>query len=66
MKHSELHYLSRLSAYTWQSVFIRLTLVSGVGLLFFFLSIKIMGDSTIQVTTLEYFQVVKTFESDGF
>jgi len=61
MKHSELHYLSRLSAYTLKSVLIRLALVSGVGLLFFFLSIKIMGDSTVQVTKLEYFQVVLIF-----
>jgi len=61
MKHSELHYLGRLSAYTLKSVLIRLALVSGVGLLFFFLSIKIMGDSTVQVTKLEYFQVVLIF-----
>jgi two-component system LytT family sensor kinase len=61
MRHSELHYLSRLSAYTWQSVLIRLALVSGVGLLFFFLAIKIAGDSSIQVTPLEYFQVVLIF-----
>jgi len=61
MNHSELHFLSRLSAYTWQSVLIRLTLVSGVGLLFFFLSIKIAGNTSIQVTTLEYFQVVLIF-----
>ncbi|MBN2634871.1 MAG: histidine kinase [Prolixibacteraceae bacterium] len=61
MNHSELHFLSRLSAYTWQSVLIRLALVSGVGLLFFFLSIEIVGDPTIRVTTLEYFQVVLIF-----
>jgi hypothetical protein len=61
MKHNELHFLSRLSAYTWQSVFIRLALVSAVGLLFFFLAIEIVGDPTIRVTTLEYFQVVLIF-----
>lgn len=61
MKHNELHFLSRLSAYTWQSVFIRLALVSGVGLLFFFLAIEIAGDTSIQVTPLEYFQVVLIF-----
>jgi two-component system, LytTR family, sensor kinase len=61
MNHSELHFLSRLSAYTWQSVLIRLALVSGVGLLFFFLAIEIAGDPTIHVTMLEYFQVVLIF-----
>ena len=61
MKHSELHYLSRLSAYTLQSVLIRVALVSGVGLLFFFLAIEIVGDPTIRVTTLEYFQIVLIF-----
>lgn len=61
MKQSELHFLSRLSAYTLQSVIIRVALVSGVGLLFFFLAIKIVGDPTIRVTMLEYFQVVLIF-----
>lgn len=61
MKNKELHFLSRLSAYTWQSVLIRLALVSGVGLLFFFLSIEIAGDKSIQVTPLEYFLVVLIF-----
>ncbi|MBW6534280.1 MAG: histidine kinase [Mariniphaga sp.] len=61
MKNSELHFLSRLSAYTLQSFLIRVTLVSGVGLLFFFLSIEIAGDTTIRVTALEYFQVVLIF-----
>lgn len=61
MKHSELRYLSRLSDYTWQSVFIRLMLVSSVGLLFFFLAIEIAGDASIRVTALEYFQVVLIF-----
>ncbi|MFA5534043.1 MAG: histidine kinase [Mariniphaga sp.] len=61
MKHIELHFLSRLSAYTWQSVFIRLALVSGVGLLFFFLAIEIAGDKSIHVTPLEYCQVVLIF-----
>lgn len=61
MRHSELHFLSQLSAYTLKSLFIRLTLVSGVGLLFFFLSIKIAGDSNIHVTALEYLQVVIIF-----
>ena len=36
-------------------------MVSGVGLLFFFLSIKIAGDATIHVTALEYFQVALIF-----
>lgn len=61
MENSELHFLSRLSAYTLQSVLIRLTLVSGVGLLFFFLSIEIAGDPTISVTPLEFFQIVFIF-----
>ena len=61
MSHNKLHFLSQLSAYTVKSVFIRLSLVSGVGLLFFFLSIKIAGDSTIRVTALEYLQVVIIF-----
>jgi len=61
MKNSELHFLSRLSAYTLQSVSIRLALVSGVGLLFFFLAIEIAGDTTFRVTPLEYFQVVLIF-----
>lgn len=61
MNHSELHFLSRLSAYTLQSFLIRLALVSGVGLLFLFLSIEIAGDESIRVTVLEYFQVVLIF-----
>ena len=61
MRNRELHFLSRLSAYTLQSVLIRVALVSGVGLLFFFLSIKIAGDSSIHVSGLEYFQLVLIF-----
>ena len=61
MRDSELHFLSRLSAYTLKSVLIRITLVSGVGLLFFFLALKIAGDADISVTILEYFQVVLIF-----
>jgi two-component system, LytTR family, sensor kinase len=61
MKNSELHFLSRLSAYRLQSFFIRMTLVSGVGLLFLFMAIQITGDNTIQVSIPEYFQVVLIF-----
>ncbi len=61
MKNSELHFLSRLSAYTLQSFLIRVALVSGVGLLFFFLAMEITGDPGIRVTALEYFQVVLIF-----
>lgn len=61
MNNSELHFLSRLSAYTLQSVFIRVALVSAVGLLFLFLSIHIAGDGTIRVSALEYIQVVLIF-----
>ena len=61
MKNNELHFLSQLSAYTLKSFFIRFMLVSGVGLLFFFLSIEIAGDATIHVTALEYFQVALIF-----
>lgn len=61
MKNSELHFLSRLSAYRLQSFFIRVSLVSGVGLLFLFLSIKITGDDTLKVSMLEYLQVVLIF-----
>ncbi len=61
MKNTELHFLSRLSAYTLPSFLIRVALVSGVGLLFFFLAMKITGDPGIRVTALEYFQVVLIF-----
>lgn len=61
MKNSELHFLSRLSAYTLASFLIRVVLVSGVGLMFFFLAIKIAGDANLHVTLLEYFQVVLIF-----
>ncbi len=61
MKNSELHFLSRLSAYTLKSVIIRVSLVSGVGLLFLFLAIKFAGDKSIRVTGLEYMQVVLIF-----
>ena len=61
MKNNELHFLSQLSAYTLESFFFRLVLVSGVGLLFFFLSIEIAGDATIQVSAFEYFQVAFIF-----
>lgn len=61
MQNRELHFLSRLSAYTLGSVLIRISLVSGVGLLFFFLALKIAGDPDIRVTALEYIQVVLIF-----
>ena len=61
MKNSELHFLSRLSAYRLQSFFIRVSLVSGSGLLFLFLAIKITGDDTLKVSILEYMQVVLIF-----
>lgn len=61
MRNRELHFLSQLSAYTLESFFFRVLMVSGVGLLFFFLSIKIAGDATINVTALEYFQVALIF-----
>lgn len=61
MKNSELHFLSRLSAYTLKSFLIRIVMVSGVGLLFLFLAIRIAGDDSIQVSALEYFQVVIIF-----
>ena len=60
-ENSELHFLSRLSAYTLKSVIIRVSLVSGVGLLFLFLAIKFAGDKSIRVTGLEYMQVVLIF-----
>ena len=61
MQNRELHFLSRLSAYTLKSFIIRISLVSGVGLLFFFLAIEFAGDKSIKVTGLEYFQVVLFF-----
>src|SRR6056297_1867071 len=61
MNNSELHFLSRLSAYTLKSFLIRLALVSGVGLLFMFLSIEIAGEEGIHITVLEYVQVVLIF-----
>jgi len=61
MKNKELHFLSRLSAYTPQSVFIRISMVSGVGLLFLFLAFKIAGDESITITASEYLQVVLFF-----
>ena len=61
MKNKELHFLSQLSSYTLKSMLIRVGLVSGVGLLFFFLSIKIVGDMHLHVSVLEYFQVVLIF-----
>lgn len=53
--------MSQLSAYSLKSFFIRLVLVSGVGLLFFFLAIEIAGDTEIHVTALQYFQVALIF-----
>lgn len=61
MGNRELHFLSRLSAYTLKSFLIRVLLVSGVGLLFLFFAIEITGDKNIRVTGLEYFQVVLIF-----
>jgi two-component system, LytTR family, sensor kinase len=61
MENSELHFLSRLSAYTLKSCLIRLALVSSVGLLFLFLSIEIAGEKGIQISILEYVQIVLIF-----
>ncbi len=61
MKNRELHFLSRLSAYTLKSFIIRISLVSGVGLMFLFLAREFAGDQRISVTGLEYFQVVLFF-----
>jgi len=61
MKNSELHFLSRLSAYTVRSFIIRLGLVSGVGLLFLFLAVNIVGSVDFELTISEYLQVVFIF-----
>ncbi|MBV2247923.1 MAG: histidine kinase [Lentimicrobium sp.] len=61
MKNKELHFLSQLSSYTLKSMLIRIASVSGVGLLFFFLSIKITGDVNLHVSVFEYLQVVLIF-----
>ncbi len=61
MKNSELHFISRLSDYSMQSILLRIGMVSVVGLLFLFLSTRIAGDGEIMVTALEYFQVILVF-----
>ncbi|GAB1403356.1 hypothetical protein MASR1M74_05340 [Lentimicrobium sp.] len=61
MKNRELHFLSQLSSYSIRSIFIRIALVSGAGLLFFFLSIHITGDVNLHVSLPEYLQVVLIF-----
>lgn len=61
MKDKEIHFFSKLSDYTLKSMLIRVAWVSGVGLLFFFFSIKIAGDINLHVSVLEYFQVVLIF-----
>jgi len=61
MKNKELRFLSQLSSYTLKSILIRVASVSGVGLLFFFLSIKIAGDVNLHVSVLEYLQVMLIF-----
>ncbi len=61
MKNSELHFLSQLSAYTPKRFFLRVAMVSGVGLLFLFLAIKFTDDESIHVSLLEYLQVILIF-----
>jgi two-component system, LytTR family, sensor kinase len=61
MKNSELHFLSRLSAYTVSSFLLRLVMVSGVGLLFLFFAVKIGGPREIELTITEYLLVVLIF-----
>lgn len=61
MKNSELHFLSRLPAYTLQSILIRIALVSGVALLFLFLAVKIAGDATIRITLADSLKVMFFF-----
>jgi len=61
LKDKELHFFSQLSGYSLKSILIRVAWASGVGLLFFFLSIKIAGDVNLHVSVLEYVQVVLIF-----
>jgi len=60
MKNVELHFISRLSDYTWKSIFIRLISVSLTALLFLFLAINFAGED-VEVTLANYLMVVIFF-----
>lgn len=61
MKNTELHFLSQLSAYTLRSFILRVTMVSGVGLLFLFIAMKFTGEGEFQISIIDYLQVVFIF-----
>jgi len=60
MKNIELHFISRLSSYTYKHVFIRLVLVSSSAVLFLFLAIN-SADEYMEVTIANYLQVILIF-----
>ncbi len=61
MKGTELHFISRLSDYTMKSFFIRIALVSGTAALFLFMAVQVAGDTSIEISLLEYFRTVLVF-----
>ena len=61
MKGTELHFISRLSDYTMKSFFIRVALVSGTAVLFLFMAVQVAGDTSIDISLLEYFRTVLVF-----
>ena len=61
MKGTELHFISRLSDYTMKSFFIRVALVSGTAVLFLFMAVQVAGDTSIDISLLDYFRTVLVF-----
>jgi two-component system, LytTR family, sensor kinase len=60
MRNVELHYISKLSSYTWKHVFFRLVMVSFSATMFLFLAIN-LAEEYMEVTLLNYLQVILIF-----
>ena len=61
MKNNELHFISRLSTYTFKTTLIRVLLVSFVGAFFLFLAENVTTEIDVNVPSYVYAQAIAVF-----
>lgn len=61
MGNPNLHFISRLSDYTAQSIFLRISMVSLTGWLFLFIASRFAGGGNIELPELKYVQTILVF-----
>jgi len=61
MKNNELHFISRLSTYTFKTTLMRILMVSFVGAFFLFLAENVTSEIELNVPLYVYLQVVAVF-----